>query len=125
MDISSIQKRIKMIEDLEGENRTLKDMIDSQLEADGVYQEAAKEAKQKGLEKKSARDRVLSDPGNQKTISDMKANQEEIATLKEILSTELVDFYNKSKQDEIDDGSGVARKFKFSVKLMPKRDFQA
>lgn len=123
MDISSIQKRIKMIEDLESENRTLKDVIDSQLEADGVYQEVAKEAKQKALEKKSARDRVLSDPGNQKTVSDIKANQEEISTLKEILSTELVDFYNKSKQDEIDDGSGVARKFKFSVKLMPRRDF--
>ncbi len=123
MDISSIQKRIKMIEDLEGENRTLKDVIDSQLEADGVYQEAAKEAKQKALEKKSARDRVLSDPGNQKTVSDIKANQEEISTLKEILSTELVDFYSKSKQDEIDDGSGVARKFKFSVKIMPRKDF--
>lgn len=122
MDISSIQKRIKMIEDLEAENRTSKDILDSQLEADGVYQEAAKEAKQKALDKKSARDRVLSDAGNQKVISDIKANQEEIATLKEILSTELVDFYNKSKQDEIDDGSGVARKFKFSVKLMPKRD---
>jgi len=122
MDIASIQNRIKMIEDLEAENRTLKDMISSELESDQIFQDAQKESKEKALFKKRERDRVLAEEGNQKTLSDIKANQEEISTLKEILSTELIDFYGKSKIDEIDDGSGSLRKFKFSVRLSPKRE---
>ncbi len=123
MDIASIQQRIKMIEDLEAENRTLKDMIKSALDSDPSFKEISEEAKAKALEKKRVRDHIMLQDGNQKTVSDVKANLEEISTLKEILSAELVDFYGKNKTDEIDDGSGKTRKFKFAVKLEPKKEF--
>jgi hypothetical protein len=121
MDIGTIQNRIKMIEDLEKENRIFKELINSELENDEEYIESTKAAKEKALERKRAKDKILSKEGMQKTLSDMKANQEEISTLQEILSVELVDFYEKNKIDEIQDANGVLRKFKLSVKLLPQK----
>jgi hypothetical protein len=121
MDIGTIQNRIKMIEDLEKENRVFKELIDSELENDEEYIESTKLAKEKALERKRAKDKILSKEGMQKTLSDMKANQEEVNTLREILSVELVDFYQKNKIDEIQDANGVLRKFKLSVKLLPQK----
>lgn len=121
MDIGTIQNRIKMIEDLEKENRIFKELVNSELESDEEFIESSKVAKEKSLERKRAKDKVLSKEGMQKTLSDMKANQEEIVTLREILSAELVDFYEKNKIDEIQDANGVLRKFKLLVKLLPQK----
>jgi len=108
-----------MIEELEAENKTLKDLIKSELENSESYQAAAAKAKTAIGERRGAKDRVLAKPECEKTVSDIKANNEEISTLREILSAELADYYEKNKTDEIAGPDGQQRKFKIIVKLVP------
>lgn len=123
MDINVIQQRIGQIEQLEKEIKTSKEMIRSELENDAQYLEVHGKAKEVNLEKKRIRDQVLGRESAQKLNEDIRANNEEINTLKEILSAELVEFYTKENKEEITDGNGDIRKFKIQVKLLP-RGFQ-
>lgn len=117
MDISVIRDRIRMIEELEKDNKVSKEMVKSELEADSDYVDAVKEGKEINAKKKRLKDTILGREGIQKTVFDIKANDEEIATLREILSAELIEFYQEKKTDEIEDAQGVKRKFKFAVRL--------
>lgn len=107
-----------MIEDLEAENRTLKDLLKSELENSEVYQVTLAKAKEAIGTRRQAKERVLAKPECEKTVSDIKANSEEISTLREILSAELADYYEKNKTDEIVGPDGQQRKFKITVRLV-------
>ena len=120
MDIKTIRNRIKMIEELEEENRVSKELLKSALENDAQYTEAARETKEALSKRKRIKDEIFSQPGNEKVVEDIKANKEEMSTLQEILSVELAEYYTKEKTDEIEDSSGQRRKFKLVVRLMPK-----
>jgi hypothetical protein len=120
MEISTIRKRISMIEDLEEENRKSKELLKSALDNDAEYQEAAREAKEVLSKRRRIKEKIMEEPGNKKVVEDIKANKEEIETLQEILSAELVDYYAKNKTDQIEDSNGEQRKFKLVVKLLPK-----
>ena len=119
MEISTIRNRIKMIEELEEENRASKELLKSVLENDATYTEAAREAKEALSKRKRIKDEICSQSENEKVVEDIKANKEEIDTLQEILSAELAEYYTKEKTDEIEDSSGAKRKFKITVKLLP------
>lgn len=119
MDTSTIRNRIKMIDDLEAENKTSKDLLKSALENDGSYVEAAREAKEALSKRKRIKDTIYSQVENKKVVEDIRANVEEIETLQEILSTELANYYATAKTDNIEDAQGTKRKFKIIVKLMP------
>ncbi|OQA03629.1 MAG: hypothetical protein BWY68_00687 [bacterium ADurb.Bin400] len=121
MDVAMIQKRIQQLELLENENRACKEMLQSELENDPNYMEAYEEAKASAQKKKRLKDEILGRGPNQKLLLEIKENLEEIATLKEILSAELVQVYTESNSDEIEDADGESRKFKVQVKLLPKR----
>lgn len=121
MDLTTIRGRIKMIEDLEGENHTAREMLKSALENDQEYTDLNEQAKEMSKTRKQAKNRVLSAPEIQSTAEDIKSNQDEIKTLREILSAELAEYYNKNKTDEIEGADGEPRKFKVIVKLLPRR----
>ena len=108
-----------MIDDLEAENKTSKDLLKSALENDGSYVEAAREAKEALSKRKRIKDTIYSQVENKKVVEDIRANVEEIETLQEILSTELANYYATAKTDNIEDAQGTKRKFKIIVKLMP------
>lgn len=117
MDLTTIQTRIRMIEELEAENKTLKDMLKSELENNEDYCAAHAQAKEAITKRRVAKEKAFSDPGCEKSIMDIKANNEEIATLREILSTELTEYYSKEGTDKIIGHDGRPRKFKITVRL--------
>jgi len=121
MDVSTIQKRIDLLEKYEEEVRNAKEMLDGELDNSVEYLEAVEEAKAVAQKKKQIKDEVLGSGPNQKLLADIKTNAEEISTLKEILSVELMQIFQENKTDEFHDANGEPRKFKVSVKLLPKR----
>jgi len=120
MDLSVIKERISIIEKLEQDNKKSKELLNSALENDKAYTQVADEAKSAARKKKELRDAIYIQEGNAKLAEDIRENLDEIKTLREILSVELMSFYEKNKTDEITDSDGEKRKFKFNVKLMPK-----
>lgn len=118
MDLATIQNRIKMIEDLEKENRTLKDMLKDELDNDESYTEANKKAKEAISARKKIKEQIFSKPECERTISDVKANSEEISTLREIIATELTEYYEKNRTNKIVGPDGQERKFKISVRFV-------
>jgi len=120
MDLKTIRERIRMIEDLEEENRVSKELINSALENNSEYEQSNEAVKETSKIKKNIKDQIMAEEANKNTLEDIKINREEIKTLKEILSAELAEFYTKNKTDEIQDASGQTRKFKITVRLLPK-----
>jgi len=116
MDIATIQKRIETLEKIEQEVKTSKEMLNGELENEEEYVQATEETKAAVTKRKQIKDQILARGGNQKILIGIKENQEEIQTLKEILSAELMEFYQKNQTDEVGD-----RKFKVSVRLLPRK----
>lgn len=120
MDITSIQKRISLIEKLTKEIRDANEMLKDELENEPAYTEAADEAKAASNKKKQIKDEIIARDGNQKLVDTVKANSEELATLKEILSAELAQLYRSDNIEEITDADGQSRKLKVAIRLLPK-----
>ena len=123
MNIAQIQKRIGSIEANKEEIRKIQEIIKDQMEQNPEYQEAQKKGKEISAIKKKVREDVLSKPENEKMLFETKELQEEIKTASEILSAELVEYYQKNNSDEIEDVEGNKRKFKFSVKLSGPKNY--
>ncbi|MFA5927300.1 MAG: hypothetical protein WCT32_04415 [Patescibacteria group bacterium] len=121
MDLLTIQKRLTQIDQLEQQNRASREMLKSELESDPVYVQAVEETRASNVKKKQIKDAILGRGPNEKLVTEIKENLEEITTLKEILSAELVQVWEESKQEEIEDQNGALRKFKLMVKLLPKK----
>lgn len=121
MDLSVIQKRIAELEKLQEENRISREMLKGELENEMPYLEAVEEVKAAVVKRKQIKDEILSKGANQEVVVNIKNNQEEIKTLRDILSAELAQLYSEQKIDEVTDASGETRKFKVNVKLLPKR----
>jgi hypothetical protein len=120
MDIEQIRKRIAELEKEEAEIKVAKDAIKEQLENDLEFVQAREEAKTVNLKKKQVRDLILNSPENQKYSAQIKSTTEDLKVLREILSAELMDFYQKSNKEEFVDEAGKVRKFKVMAKLLPK-----
>lgn len=123
MDLSSIQKRIIAIEKLEEENKINKEMLKNELESDNAYMEAANALKEAQTKKKLIKEEIIAIPANKELLDNINGNLEEITTSKEILTGELIQYYQAHKTDEITDAGGQLRKFKVSATLLPKRSF--
>lgn len=121
MDIATIQKRIDLLEKHEEEIRTAKEMLQGELENSVEYLQVVEEAKELNNKKKQIKEEILNLGPNQKLVADIKANTEEVTTLKEILSAELIQVYKESDSDMFNDANGDTRKFKVSVRLLPKK----
>ncbi len=122
MELEAVLKRIAMIEKYEEEIRVAKEMLKGELENSAEFLQVTEEVKEVQNKKKQVKDAVLSSEPNQKLIADIKSNADEITTLREILSAELVQVFKEDDTDEIQDASGAKRKFKVSIRLMPKKN---
>lgn len=117
MDITQIQKRIEAVEDLQREIRDAKQMLKEELESDDRYSEILDQANEINSKKKRVKEEIENSGSNKKLLQEIKDNKEELDTLREILSAELIQIYSEQKVDVITDSSGELRKFKISVKL--------
>ena len=116
VDISTIQKRIEQLEKIKEEVRIAKEMLKGELENDLSYLEVVEEVKAAVQKRKQIKDGILSTGPNQEVVANIKNNAEELATLNEILSAELMQIFQEQQTDEI-----AGRKFKVNAKLMPKK----
>lgn len=121
MDLATIQKRIAMLEKEENEIHKAKEMIKSELDNNAEYKQALEECKSANLKKKKIKESILSQTTYVQLQMDMKEATEEIKTLQDILSVELLQHYQKTNSDEVIDANGEPRKFKISVKVLPKK----
>ncbi len=122
MENSQIQARIAELEKNQAEIKAAKDAIKQQLENDLEYVQAQDEAKTANLKKKAIKDQLLSMPENQTLTETIKNNQLDLSVLKDILSAELLDFYQKSNKEEFLDAEGKIRKFKIGATLLKNGD---
>lgn len=127
MDLDMIRTRMAQIDELEEENRRAKELLKDQLDNDEDFQQLSQKAKEAQKDRKVLKDKILGE--SQKTVEDIRANNDEIKTLKEILSAELVEYHEQKKTDEIKDSKGEVRKFQIIVRLAPrgqydKRDYE-
>ena len=121
MNISTIQRRIEIINEYEKEMKTAKEMLKAELDNDESFTKATEEYKLVVQKRKRIKDEVLNRADNKKLVDEIKHNAEEVSSLREILSTELIELYQQSKTDQIDDGKGNHLQVVFSAKLRPSR----
>ncbi len=118
MNQESINKRLKIIADLQVELKKLRALYQESLENDPQYQEIQEQAQKHREETKVRKDQVLSNSSYQNIADKIKDVQTELKEHKEILSQDLVDFYKESGSPEIEDEEGNVKRMKFSVKLV-------
>jgi len=118
MDIEQLRSRIAELEKNQTEIKVAKDAIKQQLENDLEYVQARDEAKKATQKKKQIREGILQLPENQKFVQEIKNNTQDLSVLKDILSAELMDFYQKSNKEEFTDDQGRVRKFKIQAVLL-------
>lgn len=123
MDIAQIQKRIASIEELKDGIKTAQEAVKNALDNDGMYKEALEAAKTANTRKKKLKDDILNQAENRDFVDKIKDVKEEIATLEELLSYELVEYAQHNNTDMIQGVDGLVRKFKIKVQLLPGRGF--
>lgn len=117
MDLDQIKQRIDVIDKLQEEIKVAKNMLKDALDNDAAYTEAAEEAKVAASKKKQLRDEVYNLPEHAKAVQEIKDTSEEVSTLKEILSEELIEYRQQHHTESIKANDGQMRYFKLSVKL--------
>lgn len=117
MNIPEIQKRIELLDKLVNENKISNEMLKSELETDPAYNEAQSAWKELNTKKKHIKEAILATGSNKELVDKIKENQEEINAAKEILTQELMQVYQTSKSNEIEDATGQIRKFKLNCHL--------
>ena len=122
MNIAKIQQRIQKLEEYKIEIQKAKEILDDQISGHPAYETANQKSKEASSEKKRIKEEILAKPENDKLVWEIKENKEEIATLEQILAGELIEFYQTSKTDKIQDINGEERKFKISIKVAPRRN---
>ncbi len=125
MDIQSIQKRIASIEELRESIKTSQEAVKNALDNDGVYKDITEQAKQVNTKKKKIREDILNQAENREFVDKIRDVKEEISTLEELLSYELVEYSQQNNTDMIQGNDGLVRKFKIKVQLMPGRGFDS
>lgn len=121
MELTSIHKRMTEVETYKNENKVARETLKNELENNTTYLEACEEVKTATEKRKRIKNEILAQQETQKIIADIKDNKEELDTLEEILSSEVVEYYKESNANEIEDADGDKRQFKIVVKFLPKK----
>ena len=115
MEIEQLRARIAELEKNQTETKTAKNAIKQQLDNDAEYVVAREEAKKANIKKKQIKDMIMALPENQKYAEEIRNNNQDLSVLKDILSAELLDYYQHSKKEEFLDDAGRIRKFKIQA----------
>lgn len=117
---NALPRRISLIEKYKAEIKIAKETLKAALEEHPEYEAAALEAQSATQKKKQIKDQIWANADHQTLLLKIKENQEEIATLEEILTVELMQLFQTQQIDEVPDENGEPRKFKVTAKLLPK-----
>jgi len=120
MSVEMIQRRIKIISDLQADINKVKANYDEALENNPLYQEAQEQEEQMKKVKEEAKikvEKVKENPTLKGMVDQMKELKEEVKNNKEALSQELADYYKDSGSMEIVDEDGNTKHIKFTARL--------
>jgi len=120
MSIDMIQRRLKIISDLQVEINKVKTMYDESLENNAMYQEAQKQEEEVKKIKEAAKvkvEKVKENPTLKGMMDQIKELKEDMKNNKDVLSQELADYYKDSGSMEIADEEGNVKHIKFNAKL--------
>ena len=118
MNKDSIDKRLKIISDLQMELNGLKVHLDEILENDSDYQTVLEEVAKVKEESQERKAKISENKMFRNIKEQMKEKRLEITDNKDALSQELMDYYRESGRMEIEDENGKTRRLKFSVRLV-------
>jgi len=121
MELNKIHERMNQIEDYKEKNKIARGALRDELGVNEEYQEVQEELKALKERLKRIKGEVWAQTETQKMTANIKENQEELDTLEEILSTELMEYYKENEVMEIEDADGEKRQFKLVAKLLPKK----
>ncbi|HLC93821.1 MAG TPA: hypothetical protein VJG85_02280 [Patescibacteria group bacterium] len=118
MNTDSINKRMKIIDDLQEELNKIKALYDETLENDAGFQTVQEEVAKVREEYKEKQNKILSNSSYSVIAQQIKDKRQEIKEHKEALSQELVEYYRENGTTEIEDSEGNVKRMKFSVRLV-------
>jgi len=121
MEITTIHKRMVEVENYKKENKVAREAMKNELENNPSYLEICEEVKVATEKRNRLKAEILAKPEIEKLTFDIHENKEEIDTLEEILSAELME-YCKDGKKEIEDPDGEKREIKLIAKIMPKKN---
>lgn len=119
METGSIVKRIELIEKLKAERQTSKDMLDDSLINNDQYRKIKIEIESLQNDLKAKKAEIFALAENESTVSKLKDISQDLRQEREILATELVEYYRQTQATEILALDGTKLKLKFSAKLIP------
>lgn len=118
MSIETINKRLKILEDLQEELNKASAVLEETLEDDPAYQKFQEEKAKATEEQKEKKDKVMSRETVKHLDDELKELRKEIKENKEILAAELADYYKETGTLEISVADGDVKRIVFSAKLV-------
>lgn len=118
MAVEDIRQRLSEIESEKEKATTLKDMLKNALENDIPYQEAAAEQKDWSTKAKQAKEAAYAAANGDEIQEQISEINEKIKSLQELLSYELVQYYQEYKTNEFTDAEGHTRRFKVGATMV-------
>ena len=113
-----INKRLKIVEDLQEEVRRIKAVYSESLDESDDFQDLEEETKKFRQESKEKKERIFEKPEIKEFKEQIKELQRDIKDQKEVLSMELAEHYKDSGSNEITDSDGNKKRMVFNVKLI-------
>ena len=110
------------LEELSGQMRQYRDMLDGLLDNDPEYREIAQSVDKQNKLKKIAKEKVLKHPESLSTVDKIKDCQSQIREAKKSLSDYLTQYITLSGARQIERPDGVLMEIIYSAKLIRKKD---
>lgn len=118
MSIETINKRLKIINELQEELNKAKAALEEKLEDDPNYQKLQEEQAKAKVEIKEKKDKVLTTQTIKALDEELRKVRDQIKENKEILAVELAEYYRESGLLQITDDEGNVKRIVFSAKLV-------
>ena len=100
--------------------RSKKEMLESNLENDPNYQEAAKQAKELSKKKLEEKARIIRQPEVEKIYADVKDGQGQLRTMRDTLSNHLQNYGKLSGTNQLEDEEGQVREIVYTAKVVKR-----
>lgn len=100
--------------------RNKREMLESNLENDPNYQEAAKLAKESSKKKQEEKSRIIRQPEVEKIYTDVKDGQAQLKSMRESLSNHLQNYGKLSGTNQLEDADGQVREIIYTAKVVKR-----
>lgn len=117
MNADAIAKRMDMVEQVEAEYKTKKEMLDDAMRADSELVQKEDKLKDIKREVNIQKEIIMAEPANRKLVEDMKDMALEIKDLKKLLGEELIAYFMEHKSLEYTTPMGEKKRIVISAKF--------